>query len=143
MSKKIFAWEDSHFSQFFPGSVFESALAHQFKKTSLLVVGGGGVYYYYVTHFYFFFLLVTWLCFLVLGRKTKLFEQKINGASLITLRLVLFFEQKFTHEPVTLSHFFASAGRMGLFFGSLVEDQTLRTDYQWCITHSTQVGLVF
>ena len=32
---------------------------------------------------------------------------------------------------------------MGLFFGSWVGEQTLRTENQWCITHNTQVGLVF
>ena len=46
----------------------------------------------------FFLLLVAWVCFLVLWWKTKLFEQIINGASLIALRLVLFFEQKFTDD---------------------------------------------
>ena len=49
----------------------------------------------------FLLLLVAWVCFLVLWWKTKLFEQIINGASLIALRLVLFFEQKFTDEPTT------------------------------------------
>ena len=49
----------------------------------------------------FFLLLVACVCFLVLWWKTKLFEQIINGASLISLRLVLFFGQKFTDEPTT------------------------------------------
>ena len=32
---------------------------------------------------------------------------------------------------------------MALSFGSWVEVQTLQTENQWCITHNTQVGLVF
>ena len=95
MPKKFFAWEDSHFPQLFPGCVFESALTCQFKKTSTSTSSTSTS-----RNFDTFFLLVIWLWFLVLGWKTKLFKPKINGASLITLRLVLFFGQKFTHEHV-------------------------------------------
>ncbi len=77
----------------FPGSVFESALACQFKKTTSSSSSSTTSTTSRDFHFFFLLvvLLVAWLCFFGSWVENKLFEQIMHEASLTSLRLVLFF----------------------------------------------------
>ena len=89
--RKIFTWEASSLLCF-PGSVFESALACQFKKTSSTVlVGVLGVRHAIFTFFSAGRSSGRMALFFGSWVENKLFEQIMHEASLTSLRLVLFF----------------------------------------------------